>query len=233
MKRQKRAAGAALRFHRAVSPEGESFQGHGLGSSGLQRKPIAAGTREQTEAQAGFAGRFSECEGVVSIGVRNNFGSLPGHFAETLLAILDLRANFFGKAVGQDGVVAGVIAEEHERMACESGEFGGREWPVEIVDGKKSVPAEARAEIRFDLGRGHLLVDSGPAAHFFPKAAAFCGFAVERIPPKSFSLLDMAGRNEEDRGNVEFFEKRKRAGVVEIAVIEGQQNVFAVLRKVL
>ena len=78
-----------------------------------------------------------------------------------------------------------------------------------------------------------MFIDSHSAAHFSRKAVALAGFAIKRVPPESLSLLDVSGRNEEDGGRVELFQKRKRASVVEIAVIEGQQNVFAVLREVL
>src|SRR5207245_9039129 len=95
-------------------------------------------------------------------------------------------------------------------MAREFRKLGGSERPVQIADGKEREPAKTRTDIRFNLGRRHLLVDSDLAAHFSREAAAFSGFAVERVPPESFPLLHMAGRNEKDRGNVEFFEKRKR-----------------------
>src|SRR5215831_730132 len=228
-----RSRGATLRFYRAVSPERVSLHGHGTGGSTLQRKTVAARARKQTEAQAGVAGRFGDFARAVSIGVSNDFGSFPGHFVKTLLTILDLRTNFLRKAVGQNSVVARVVPEEHERMAREFREFVGSERPVEIADGKECRLAETRTDIGFDLGRRHLLVDSGSAAHFFRKAAALSAFAIQRVPPKSLSLLDVAGRNEEDGRNVEFFEKRNRACVVEVTIVERQKNAVAFFREFL
>ncbi len=77
-------------------------------------------------------------------------------------------------------------------MAREFREFRGAEGPVQIADGKESPIAESRTDIRIDQGRRHLLVDSDLAAHFSREAAAFSGFAVERVPPESFPLLYMA-----------------------------------------
>ena len=109
----------------------------------MERKAVASRAREQTEKQAGAGGCFGNFARTVSIGVSNDFGSLSGYFAKTFLAIPDLRANLLRKTVRQDGVVAGVISEEHQRMTRELCKFRGREGPVQIADRKERRSAEA------------------------------------------------------------------------------------------